>query len=64
MPTTIRNKKVENRGRKVKDIKGERFGHLVALEETPESTVCCKFVDKEEIGSVGATGMGSNYVEN
>ncbi|MBP5491827.1 MAG: hypothetical protein J6Y08_03190 [Clostridiales bacterium] len=36
MPTTIRNKKVENRGRKVKDIKGERFGHLVALEETPE----------------------------
>ena len=36
MPTIIRDKKVENRGRKVKDIKDERFGHLVAIEETPE----------------------------
>ena len=36
MPTSIRNKKIENRGRKVKDIKDERFGHLVAIEETPE----------------------------
>ena len=36
MPTIIRDKKIENRGRKVKDIKDERFGHLVAIEETPE----------------------------
>ena len=36
MPTIIRDKKTEGRGRKVKDITGERFGHLVALEETAE----------------------------
>lgn len=35
MPTTKRVKK-ENRGRKVKDITGERFGHLVAMKETAE----------------------------
>ena len=27
-------------------------------------TVCCLCVDKEEIGSVGATGMGSHFFEN
>ena len=27
-------------------------------------TYCCILVDKEEIGSVGATGMGSHYFEN
>ncbi len=36
MPTIIRDKKNEGRGRKVKNIAGERFGHLVALEETAE----------------------------
>ncbi len=36
----------------------------LALEGTPESTCCCMFVDKEEIGSVGATGMRANYLEN
>lgn len=29
-----------------------------------ERTVCCVCVDKEEIGSVGATGMGSQFFEN
>ena len=34
------------------------------LEGTPDYTCCCMFVDKEEIGSVGATGMRANYLEN
>ena len=28
------------------------------------STTCCLLVDKEEIGSVGATGMQSRFFEN
>lgn len=31
---------------------------------TPERTACCILVDKEEIGSVGATGAQSRYFEN
>ncbi len=31
---------------------------------TPERTLCCVLTDKEEIGSVGATGMESMYFEN
>ena len=30
----------------------------------PEKTSCCLLVDKEEIGSVGATGMQSHFFEN
>lgn len=30
----------------------------------PERTACCLLVDKEEIGSVGATGMQSKFFEN
>ncbi|MDO4477603.1 MAG: aminopeptidase [Lachnospiraceae bacterium] len=30
----------------------------------PERTTCCILVDKEEIGSVGATGMRSHFFEN
>jgi len=37
---------------------------LLSLESTPETTCCGMMVDKEEIGSVGATGMRSNYLEN
>jgi aspartyl aminopeptidase len=37
---------------------------LEGLKETPRTTVCGMFVDKEEIGSVGATGMRANYLEN
>lgn len=38
---------------------------LAMLEVTePEYTTCCLLVDKEEIGSVGATGMRSNFFEN
>ena len=37
---------------------------LLSLEGTPEYTCCGMLVDKEEIGSVGATGMQSNYLEN
>ena len=29
-----------------------------------ERTACCILVDKEEIGSVGATGMHSRFFEN
>ena len=32
--------------------------------EKPEKTSCCLLVDKEEIGSVGATGMQSKFFEN
>ena len=35
------------------------------LETTaPKRTACCLLVDKEEIGSVGATGMQSRFCEN
>jgi aspartyl aminopeptidase len=38
---------------------------LAMLEmEEPKRTSCCLLVDKEEIGSVGATGMQSNFFEN
>ena len=36
----------------------------LALAETPEKTAVCVLVDKEEIGSVGATGMASQFFEN
>ena len=32
--------------------------------QAPKKTACCLCVDKEEIGSVGATGMGSHFFEN
>ena len=35
---------------------------LAMLEmDTPKRTSCCLFTDKEEIGSVGATGMQSRF---
>ncbi|MDO4519259.1 MAG: aminopeptidase [Eubacteriales bacterium] len=38
---------------------------LAMLEmENPKKTGCCLLVDKEEIGSVGATGMQSRFFEN
>ena len=38
---------------------------MAALKiENPERTTMCLLVDKEEIGSVGATGMASQYFEN
>ncbi|MBR6965532.1 MAG: aminopeptidase [Clostridia bacterium] len=37
---------------------------LLAIRDVPESTCCCMLVDKEEIGSVGATGMQARYLEN
>ena len=38
---------------------------LALLEmEAPKRTSCCLLVDKEEIGSVGATGMQSHFFEN
>ena len=46
------------------------FAELRAIEDIsdnpdiPERTCCGMFVDKEEIGSVGATGMQANYLEN
>ena len=42
------------------------FTSLFAMLETenPERTSCCILVDKEEIGSVGATGMHSRFFEN
>lgn len=42
------------------------FSSLEAMLEVtaPERTSCCILVDKEEIGSVGATGMQSRFFEN
>lgn len=42
------------------------YTSLKALLDTKETdrTVCCILVDKEEIGSVGATGMQSKFFEN
>ena len=37
---------------------------LFDLPEVPEYTCCCLLADKEEIGSVGATGMRAHYFEN
>ena len=37
---------------------------IESIEGIPEYTCCGMFVDKEEIGSVGATGMQANYLEN
>lgn len=42
------------------------FSSLKAMLEVKETerTACCILVDKEEIGSVGATGMQSRFFEN
>lgn len=42
------------------------FASLRALLEMPRTkrTACCLLVDKEEVGSVGATGMHSRFFEN
>ena len=42
------------------------FTSLLAMLETKDvkRTACCILVDKEEIGSVGATGMTSKFFEN
>ncbi|MBQ8080784.1 MAG: aminopeptidase [Clostridia bacterium] len=37
---------------------------MLMLPEVPEYTCCCLLADKEEIGSVGATGMQARYFEN
>ena len=37
---------------------------LLSIKNIPESVCCGMLVDKEEIGSVGATGMRANYLEN
>lgn len=37
---------------------------ILDLEETPARTSCCLLVDKEEVGSIGATGMQSKFFEN
>ncbi len=42
------------------------FTSMKAMLDTKETdrTMCCILVDKEEIGSVGATGMKSHFFEN
>ena len=43
----------------------ELIGKTPLVEvENVEKTTCCLLVDKEEIGSVGATGMQSKFFEN
>ena len=40
------------------------FEAMFEMDDIPEKTVCCFMVDKEEIGSVGATGFQSKFFEN
>ncbi|MCD8039211.1 MAG: aminopeptidase [Lachnospiraceae bacterium] len=40
------------------------FAMLDMASEVTKRTLCCLLVDKEEIGSVGATGMKSHFFEN
>ncbi len=42
------------------------FSSLMAMMEVEKSerTACCLLVDKEEVGSIGATGMQSKFFEN
>ena len=37
---------------------------MLRIADTPKYTCCCILTDKEEIGSVGATGMQARYFEN
>ena len=37
---------------------------MMSMDAIPERTSCCVLADKEEIGSVGATGMRSHFFEN
>ena len=37
---------------------------MLSISGTPRRTCCCILADKEEIGSVGATGMQARYFEN
>ncbi len=37
---------------------------ILDLKEIPERTACCILVDKEEIGSVGNTGMQSHFFQD
>ena len=37
---------------------------MLQVADVPEVTCCCLLADKEEIGSVGATGMRARYFEN
>ena len=37
---------------------------MLDIKNVPEATCCCILADKEEIGSVGATGMHAKYFEN
>ncbi len=37
---------------------------MLKITDTPKYTCCCILTDKEEIGSAGATGMQSKYMEN
>ena len=50
----------------VKMIEVVHIHHLMAFleAEVTDKTLCCILVDKEEIGSVGSTGMGSRFYEN
>ncbi len=37
---------------------------MLSVKGTPRFTCCCILADKEEVGSVGATGMRARYFEN
>ncbi len=40
------------------------FAMMGMADQVTDRTLCCLLVDKEEIGSVGATGMKSRFFEN
>ena len=40
------------------------FEAFLSIHDVPTKTLACILVDKEEIGSVGATGMASHFFNN
>ena len=71
LPMALHGVVVKKDGTKVNICIGEddrvcAYTSLAAMlnVEAPKRTSCCILVDKEEIGSVGATGMHSRFFEN
>ena len=64
-PDTQEEKKQEMLSRIMGKLKSGKKLSAKELEvEEVEKTTCCLLTDKEEIGSVGATGMQSRFFEN
>ena len=54
----------EKYGMEEEDFLSAEIEAMFRITDTPKYTCCCILADKEEIGSVGATGMRARYFEN